>query len=395
MKIHQTRNRVLALVALAGLSVYILACTSFSPDDSKVLFPAFDSGSGAIGMAVYDRETRRSEMLFVPVAYAQGQTNTMAPAFMRGQWMDRGRQILLAYALAKDDDNSEINLLVLPSSGKGPTKLLRLPNLKDVASSLVMPLCVVNNRVFLQTAPHEIVRVDLHTGIQARHEFADAVNEVNLFPSPDGTRLFYFESLENPDKGVSFGTVNPEDFSRTLLMRMTNGIPNGALPACDSQGKVLALLQAGGATNQLAVWREGKPVFTRAFGSPGVEWSFGSAAISSKGDKLWATFQKKTPGTNAVSYGLVEVPFSDAAIRETVLLSAIRRTGDADAVYFQGSVSHDGKTAAVASTLLALGEKNFSASDCALFLVDLASPDRKVTKVPIPLPPAGSMPVSK
>ena len=58
MKNPKTRNTALALVGLLALSIYILACTSFSPDDTKVLYPAFDAPSGAIGMAVYDREAR-------------------------------------------------------------------------------------------------------------------------------------------------------------------------------------------------------------------------------------------------------------------------------------------------------------------------------------------------
>ena len=65
MKNNTSRNALLAMIALGALTLYILACTSFSPDDTKVLYPAFDD-SGAIGMAVYDREARRSEMLLCP-----------------------------------------------------------------------------------------------------------------------------------------------------------------------------------------------------------------------------------------------------------------------------------------------------------------------------------------
>jgi len=36
--------------------------------------------------------------------------------------------------------------------------------------------------------------------------------------------------------------------------------------------------------------------------------------------------------------------------------------------------------------LLACDDEAFKAEDCALFLVDLADPGRKVTRVPIPLP---------
>jgi hypothetical protein len=55
-------------------------------------------------------------------------------------------------------------------------------------------------------------------------------------------------------------------------------------------------------------------------------------------------------------------------------------------MYFQGAISHDGKAAAVASTYLACGDKGLKPDDCALFLVDLKDPNRKVTRVPIPMP---------
>ena len=88
---NQKRNAALALVGLLALTIYILACTSFSPDDTKVLYPSFDQATGAIGMAVYDREARTSETLFVPVAYDGSITNAeVAPILstrtMVGQW---------------------------------------------------------------------------------------------------------------------------------------------------------------------------------------------------------------------------------------------------------------------------------------------------------------------
>lgn len=79
-----TRNTALALVGLAALTIYILACTSFSPDDTKVLYPALDPVSGNVGMAVYDRETHRSDLAFVPIIPDK-------QAAVRAQWLEIGR----------------------------------------------------------------------------------------------------------------------------------------------------------------------------------------------------------------------------------------------------------------------------------------------------------------
>jgi hypothetical protein len=55
--------------------------------------------------------------------------------------------------------------------------------------------------------------------------------------------------------------------------------------------------------------------------------------------------------------------------------------------YFQMGLSHDGKTAAVVTTYLMMEKENQNQPEnCALALVDLSSPGRKVTRVPIPLP---------
>src|ERR1039458_10130907 len=99
MKKQKTRNITLALVGLLALSIYILACTSFSPDDTKILYPAFDAPSGAIGLAVYDREARSSEMLFLPVGYESGESNIVtAASILRAEWLANGRDIVVAYA---------------------------------------------------------------------------------------------------------------------------------------------------------------------------------------------------------------------------------------------------------------------------------------------------------
>ncbi len=181
MKTNRTRNMALALVGLLALSIYILACTSFSPDDTKVLYPAFDAGSGAIGMAVYDREAKGSEMLFVPVAYEGGQSNGVVGTFVRGQWLADGRNIVVAWTGGKDSDEN-LNLALVPWGGRGPFKVFRLPGIKDAESLLAVPLCVAGERIFIKRGPKEMFRVDLKTGAQAAHEFKDVKGEIYALP---------------------------------------------------------------------------------------------------------------------------------------------------------------------------------------------------------------------
>ena len=79
---------------------------------------------------------------------------------------------------------------------------------------------------------------------------------------------------------------------------------------------------------------------------------FGNAILAANGKAIRATFQQ-ADGTNAMSYGLMEIPFSDAPPREVTLIKDAPEEDEASAYYFQVAISHDGKTAAVASTYLA------------------------------------------
>jgi hypothetical protein len=384
MKTPKTRNAILALIGLAALSVYILACTSFSPDDSKVLYPAFDTDSGAVGMAVYDREARRTDMVLIPAMYDIGESNTvLQPRLLRAQWLGDGHSILTAYAGGKGN-NDEISLAVSPWGATAPTKLFQVPEIKDEGNTLLLPLCVCNGQLLLRVSEKEIARIDLKSLALVRHEFADVCKEIVLYPSPNGDGVFYVEPQEGEGKAAVFGRLNPENFSRTPLLNISNESRGDSVFAYDNQGKVVALLEAGD-TNRLLVLQQGKPAWTRTLDAEGAKWTFGSAGLSPKGDMLWATYQKKI-GTNAVSFGLIEVPLGAKPVRETTLITLTQPVDSEMVFYFQASVSHDGRTAAVASTYLACREEELNPADCALFLVDLSSPDRKVTKVPIPMP---------
>ena len=388
MNKQTTRNTALALLGLLALSIYILACTSFSPDDTKVLYPAFDASSGAIGMAVYDREARRSEMLFVPLAYQGAESNTVAaPSILRAEWLPRGREIVVAYSAPSKQNSDQDGLAValVPWGVRKPIKVFHLSDVKDPGMLFMTPLCLAGEQVFLRSSDKGVARLDLRTGVLTSHEFDDVKGEVSLYPAPDGAGVFYFESGSQPEQGTVFGRLNPNDFSRKPFMVITNEVHDQSVIAYDKSGRILALLSGGTETNELLVLRDGQRIFSRSLDAHGQKRSFGNAVLAANGKGLWATFQQ-TKGTNAAAYGLMEIPFSDAPPRELTLISDAPAEDDSNIYYFQAAISHDGKTAAVASTYLACAEKQIAPADCALFLVDLSDPKWPVTKVPIPVP---------
>jgi len=380
------RNAVLAFVGLLALSIYILACTSFSPDDTKVLYPSFDVATGATGIAGYDREAHTSELLFVPVGYDSAETNAeVTPAILRAGWLANGRDIVITYASPKDDEKAGITVAMMPWGARKPVRTFHVPALKDPGEALMAPLCIAGEQLFLHASSKGVARLDLRSGALATKEFEDAKGDLSFYPAPDGASVFYFEA-DNPSGGqTTFGRLNPKDFSRTPLMVVSNNQSQGIAVAYDTNGKVLALLAGGDDKAALQVWRDGKVAFSREVDTHGKKTTFGNAILATSGKALLASFQQ-TSGTNGMSYGLMEIPFSEAPTREVTLIKDGPPQDEGSVCYFQVGVSHDGKTAALASTYLALMDKPISASDCALFFVDLSDPNWKVTKVPIPMP---------
>jgi hypothetical protein len=274
---------------------------------------------------------------------------------------------------------------LIPWAARKPIRVFRVPTIKDPGPFFMVPLCVVGEQVFLPTSSNGVARLDLRTGALTGHEFDDTKGEISLYPTPDGAGILYFESREQPEQETTLGRLNPNDFSRTPLMVITNEVHDASVIAYDKAGRILAFLGGGDKTNGLLVLRDGRPIFARSLDTHGEKRYFGNALLAADGKALWATFEQ-TKGTNGMSYGLMEIPFSEAPPRELTLINEAPVEDETSAYYFQAAISHDGKTAAIASTYLACTEEEFKPADCALFLVDLSDPKWKVTKVPVPLP---------
>ena len=375
------RNAVLASIGLAALTVYILACTSFSPDDSKVLYPIFDGSQGIIGTAVYDRSARHSEIVFTPSVIENGTNLAASPTLLRSQWFADGRRVLHTWALG----DSGLSLAVTPVGSRGPVRYYLLPALANGQEKMMLPVALAGERVFLLETADVVLRLDLTTGAVERHQLTVNSNKVALYPAPRNDTVFYLENRSSEDKCV-FGRMNPDSFALTPLVTMTNEFTGGSFFAYDSTGTRVGGIEKTGEELRLVVLETGKPAFTRLVSTNAGGLSFGSATFSPKGDLLLAGFRRAQAEGPYASFGLMEIPLSQAPIRETVLLSKVKTSDGMAALYFQAGVSHDGRTAAAASTYLAATAEEFKPEECALFFIDLTDAKRKVTRVPIPMP---------
>jgi hypothetical protein len=396
MKTHTARNAGLALVGLLALTIYILACTSFSPDDTKVLYPAFSGTNGVVGVALYDRERGRSELLFEPVAFEDDESEAATPVLLRPQWLADGRRILVAWLGQKEGKN--LNLALIPWGARGPIKLFTLGKMEDGPAALITPLPVAGDRVFIVQTQQQVSRLDLKTGARTVHRLGDDKSEFSLYPAPGDKGVFYLEQRKEPEERCVFGRLDPDSFALTSLLTFTNKPEDGSFFTYDPRGQRVAFVESGPAGGaQLVVLERGKPALTRPLEIKGANLKFGNALFIQNGGALLASCQKKSADQARSSFGLLEIPLPDGPLRETTLIPSLEgKEEDMAALYFQVGVSHDGKTAAAASTYLAcMDTDSFKPEDCALFFVDLSDAKRKVTRVPISLPAQRPSPAGK
>jgi len=389
VKTTAIRNPLLALTAVGALLAFILACSSFSPDDSKVLYPTVDPGSGGVGVAIYDRESRRSQIRFVPIGLSIEHQEAQ-PILVRAQWMANGQEILVAWpwvdngAAAAEDG---LNLAVLPASGNGATRLFHVPDLSESLTRILFPLPVAGSGLFLAgQEPGSVIRMDLRTGAMAQLEGMD---EMFLLPTAHADRLLYLGQDDDSDE-MEVGWMQADTGVRTVLFE-TDPLdlgPDEGFFAVSHDGQRLVHLDDSGPEPVCRFLERERPSRTLSLGLGAEDLTFGNALFSPEGSVIYVSILAPAPEQDRLPGGLgfLEVPVDGGAVRRTILA---QDSGDEDfetAAYFQIGLSGDGRTLAVSSAFYAFDEQGLKPEDCALFLVDLADPNRAVTKVSVPLP---------
>jgi hypothetical protein len=383
----KARNVACPLAGLATLIVCILACTSFSPDDTKILYPSFDPQSGALSISVYDRPSRTSRQMFVLSVTSTEATDQKA-SLLRPQWLPDGKRFLVTWTLERnkgEEDDGIACFAVVSVDGREPVRLLHLDGLKQGASLFYHPLPMIGTQVFAN-AVSNLVSFDLISGEVRR---LPKTQEEYVWFSPATNRLGFFMQESN---ALTCGLLNPETMGKEWQLRSTNAESEIGDLAFSPQGRRVAFEPDADHNSRsiVTVLEEGKPA--RELAVPVTEnenLKLGNLLFAPRGDRLVAAFELQIEGTNKLSFGFVEIPLDGTAPRRTTLIQNARLSShleNAGAQLFQIGLSHDGNALAVSSAGVALADREFRAEDCALFLVDLAHATRKVTKIPIPLP---------
>lgn len=385
MKTHTARNSLLAGLGLASLLAYALACTSFSPDDSKVMFPAFDLASGGSSVMVFDRKSRNIEQVFVAInPWGPGETGGEA-TLLRSEWLPDGKHILVADQ-GKGADG-DLELAVLPFNSPEPVRRFRLAKTDIAEDMLMLPLPILGSDVFLASKHKRLIAMNLITGKARIHELT---NDFAIREGPAGKTLFCYLKSGSKSEATRFGRIDPITLAFESIMEIPAQPDEFDVETytASTRGEQLVLVGEAGGQNmlELRVYRAGKLELSRPIDTGAYNVKLSPASVlSPKGDCLYASFERMESGKTNCDYGLLEVPLSQTAPRWTTLIHTAKGD-DEDIMFFQGDLSHDGQAWAVASAYLWAQNEDVKDSDCALYLVDLTTPQRKVTKTPIPHP---------
>jgi hypothetical protein len=381
MTATRTRDAALTAIGFAAVLLYILACASFSPDDSKVLFPSNDPKTGGTVLAVYDRgaHTTRTLLAFPPPSGDNNDGYLIRPA-----WTPDGSHVVALWG----DNDKEFRITVLPISGKGPMRMLVVKDVKgDMPSAMLVPPPIVGSQLF-SGEDGQIRRVDLQSGAELVKKF-----EGDFLLMGQHDRIYYGRELpeEGKETRVEVGLVDADTLALTPLFETTEAGGDPPFFAVSRDGARVALAREKDDVPQILVFEGNQLRNTIPIGSKADEMELGFFQWSRDGSTLYGVFRTKVVETE-YQLGVLEVPAAGGAARRIPLF---RVTGkeDSDVMTLQVDVSHDGKTLAAASTYLQMSsgskvQRRLKPEDVALYFIDLSRPDRKVTKVPIPPLPA-------
>jgi len=378
MKANRPLHIVLAGIGGVSLLIYVLACaTAFSPDDRQILYPSFDPQSGALSIALYDRDTGRSEPIFSGQEARTGAN--LHSASLRAAWLD-AKHILLAVAGGK----SGLSLFVLPRSGKEPVRQIILPDMPESADALLYPFALSGSKIFLNSE-HCLTRLDWTTG-----EMLIATNDILTLPGDDGQTILGFRERRGTNQMTDFGTVDPQTLAFTPRLTLRDEPGNngdGTFPHFDPLTGKIYLISGEKTNAQLCIRQDGVEKFTRRLtrGNDKITVVGPWLDLGPKKDRVFTACSSQAAGQTNCEYGLLEIPLNDQPLRFTPLF---QMPADTDGFLMaQPSLSHDGRTWAVSSAWLGVKKKSaLRPEDCALYLVSVDRLLPKITKVPIPLP---------
>ena len=376
----KNQDRIFGLLAVLAVVIYMLACGSrpaWSPDSDRVVFSFVDDDSETSGLAIYDLQTEQVSRIYE----AEGEV------LFQPIWLGRSEQIIAL--AAKGDQELQIIEINLPS---GQSRLIKSIPAKEGAVALMVPPVLIDDRYLFFSAqlkeeqlPHCLYRFDLET------------EKLQPVPKGDEHYLFRFGSdyiyIAAHEEGAELGTFDAKSLRFKRLIKLDSqkyGNLTAGL-AAKKNGKELAMVvkrsqeQGDKKFEVLILNNRGKilksiPLPKNVAFTEAVHMTYGPKEIS-----LWlpAVTPVEPNGKEEYIFSLLELDVENSGCSE-IFTEHVGDKGAACAM--QPNISPDGKYLAV-NVLLPKDQHR-----TVLYLVDLTTPERKVTRVSLPAKPQPDLP---
>jgi Tol biopolymer transport system component len=383
MNSAKIRDALLTLLGITALVVYVLACRpSVSPDGTRVVFPIIDQKAKAAFVVLYDLKKKNVETILAPLG---AKDEFLAYS---AQWLPDGRQVLI---------NGISSILILPFGSPKPMGFIPLEYVLD-PYSLAIPPPVVGKCQFLvgqnsedsdkgkgdnsDDKKYSFIRVNLDTG-----EALSAPSRGECILSGSGGQVYYVtETRDGDEKGTEVGRLDLDKLIQIPMLRLKQKESGEINPflALSRDGSRIALTGKLHDAPRILLFRGSTLERTIAVGSQESGITIGNAEWAPNGDRLYVAYTKKTGTEDNCRYGVLEIPVNGGGIREMPLFSGTE--ADDRMLYFQIALSPDARQ--ILTTSVCLEDKAIKSQDRALYLIDLKSPGRKVTRLAVPFPSA-------
>lgn len=355
------RNALLTALAWVGLLLYVLACASWSPDGSTLLYPYHNPETGESGVAIYERGSDVAKILYTS-------NEELTPV----QWAREGKRALL---FVEDRE-----LLVLPLDDSGPMLRVKLP--VEASDNCFFPIPEVDGKLFL--SGDSLARVDLQSG------------ETFVREDPPTGGIIFFQGKEEVhytrglEGGVEIGRLDLEtlalepDFVLSAELLAEHGIDELGYFTFDPKSERIGAVAVGdGIAGIVLLGRDGleRVVVPRTtettYALEHLQWS-------PDGTRIYIAMASPREDGESIQAFVAEVSLDDGATR-VLPIARLTKNWDPGSVSLfplQLALSPDGNLIAVSTA--ALEENDIALEDRGLYLFDLRDFGSYVSFIPLP-----------
>ena len=396
----------LTLSALAGLVLFVLACRpSWSPDGQRLLYSYWDEGAKSAAVAVFDRKTHTSRVIWVGSDGAGSDAQPVAT-----QWTMDGEQAVVTICAEKTAD-----VLVLPFRSQKPARRFKLGAL---GTSPYAPFPQIGSRLFVGNSTGAY-RLDLENGeILENHldKTLDSDSGLMLFES--NHKIMYLANLnteapaaakqeekdtqEKPDNIMEFGEVDSKDLSFHATQTLTaadlkaKGLSDlSAFMDVEPKGQRLAMVGQRLEDDRpaIVILEHEQIVMVLDVGAKSKADSVGNPQWSRDGKLIYVEALLQNKATKRTEVAILEVPLDGKSPRIDPIQEGPKAEFDDDFLSLaQIALSPDGKLIAVSNGY----NEKVRPEKKGIFLLDVSQPSRQVSFYPAPaLPTLPEKPATK